>query len=184
MWHMVCHPLCQQPPQPHEHPDVPELGVAGHQHSPLLGVQVTAADSDGEEAGGAGGGAVAVQEAPDVEAEVSGAGQVVGVGADPADDLGRERGRRDGTSGDGVVALGTARGQQHSPRRGRCQRRRCPPSHHSSSLKGWMGQVTLRVLSVPRCPLPGDEPQLSPCPPHRSPLIISGAIQYGLPTTV
>lgn len=96
MWHVVCHPPCRQPPQPHKHPDVPELGVSGHQHSPLLGVQVAAADSDGEEAGGAGRGAVAVQEAPDVEAEVSGAGQVVGVGADPADDLGRERGRRDG----------------------------------------------------------------------------------------
>lgn len=57
-------------------------------HSPLLGVQVAAADGNGEEAGGAGGGAVAVQEAPDVEAEVSGAGQVVGVSAHPADDLG------------------------------------------------------------------------------------------------
>lgn len=85
MWHVVCHPPCWQPPQPHEHPD-----VAGPQHSPLLGVQVAAADSDGEEAGGAGGGAVAVQEAPDVEAKVGGAGQVVGVGADPANDLGRE----------------------------------------------------------------------------------------------
>lgn len=71
-------------------PAVPRWGV-GLNHSPLLRVQVTAADGDGEEAWGAGGGAVTVQKAPDVEAEVGGAGQVVGVSAHPADDLGESR---------------------------------------------------------------------------------------------
>lgn len=57
--------------------------------SPLLRVQVAAADSDGEETGGTSWGTVAVQEAPDIEAKVSGAGQVVRVSAHPANDLGK-----------------------------------------------------------------------------------------------
>lgn len=64
-------------------------------HSPLLGIQVTAAHGNGEEARGAGGGAVAVQEAPDIEAEVSGAGQVVGVSAHSADNLGETKPNED-----------------------------------------------------------------------------------------
>lgn len=72
---------------------VPWVGVVPD-HSPLLGVQVTAADGDGEEARGTRWGVVAVQEAPDVEAEVGGAGQVVRVGTHPADDLG-EGGREE-----------------------------------------------------------------------------------------
>lgn len=75
-------------PTPSPAPGTP----GGLHHPPLLGVQVAAAHSDGEEAGGAGRGAVALQEAPDVEAEVSGAGQVIGVSAHPADDLGAAAG--------------------------------------------------------------------------------------------
>lgn len=56
-------------------------------HSPLFRVQIAAAHSNGEEARRAVGGAVAVQEASDIEAEVHGARQVIGVGADPPNDL-------------------------------------------------------------------------------------------------
>lgn len=82
------------PPRPCEHPPT-RCGMRDTGCSPLLRVQVTAAGGDGEEAGGAGRGTVALQEAADIEAEVGGAGQVVGVSTDPADDLRGGEGRRD-----------------------------------------------------------------------------------------
>lgn len=60
-------------------------------HSPLLRVQIAAAHGNGEEAWGTVWGAVAVQEASNIEAKVHGAGQVIRVGVHPPDDLSNTR---------------------------------------------------------------------------------------------
>lgn len=63
------------------------LWLSPRPHLPLLRVQITAAHGNGKEARWAVWGAVAVQEASHVEAEVHGAGQVVRVSVHPPDDL-------------------------------------------------------------------------------------------------
>lgn len=69
---------------PHPHP-----ALSPASRSPLLGVQVTAAHGNGEEARGAVWGAVAVQEASHIEAEIHGAWQVVRVSVHSPNDLSR-----------------------------------------------------------------------------------------------